>query len=87
MPPAGTSLFLPPRESANVPPFLRGSRRRREKSPIRGREIFAQGGRVLFAAFGGGGVRTLRRAAGELLPGGSRGIAKGGTGHLDRFRP
>ena len=32
---------------------------------------------AFFAAFGGGGVRTLRRAAGELLPGGSRGLQKG----------
>ena len=42
----------------------------------REREIAIQG-RGFFAAFGGGGVRTLRRAAGELLPGGSRGLQKG----------
>ena len=32
------------------------------------------------------GECTLRRAGGELLPGGSRGFAKGGTGHPD-LRP
>ena len=41
----------------------------------REREIAIQG-RGFFAAFGGGGECTLRRA-GEMLPGGSRGLQKG----------
>ena len=41
----------------------------------REREIAIQG-RGFFAAFGGGGVHA-RRAAGGMLPGGSRGLQKG----------
>ena len=39
---------------------------------------------AFFAAFGGGGVHA-RRAAGEMLPGGSRGLQKGVQDTLSGF--
>ena len=83
-PPQGHSerdvlFYFSEAEREIFPPFLRRRRRRRDRPQSGNGRFSPREGGCLFAAFGGGGVRMLRRAAGELLPGGSRGRAPPGA--------
>ena len=76
----------PPRESANggdVPATLVAGG---EVDPIPGVGGSSPSEGWDFLPPSAAGEDTRRRAAGEVLPGGSRGFAKGGTGHPD-LRP
>ena len=79
MPTVGTGLFPSEGECERsaVPAVLT---QEAEIDPNPGTGDFRPGrAGAFFATFGGGGVRTLRRAAVELLPGGSRGRAPPGA--------